>query len=248
MCKHADEKSYWEGLTNFLTRKLNANFQEYDLLRAHIDKLMLANNAYRGPLFEGATSMIMNRVNGAYTLYKSPQAFYNAGINGYKWAYYYSLSPALRDDVRDAGLSAIYSHLWPISLTGLAKATVTGYKAYNGSADQLALLAKQRVHQQRDALGVSVVMSMGITTILKKVGTYAKTDIQRVLVKGALRSWQVTALLGICYGLSRLDDTMRETGVFGSTLVTARDKFYLESPNPTIQQFETVLKNWRGGQ
>lgn len=246
MGNDAAEQSYFENLKNFLTTRFNANFQEYDMLRKHIEKLARENSAYQGPLLTGATSMIMNRVNGAYALYKSPQVFYRAGISGYKWAYYYSFSPTLRNDVSAAGAAAVYNQLWPISLTSLTKAAVTGGNIYKGSANQLTVLANERVRQQRDALGASVIFGMGVTSLLKQAGAVAQNDLQRLLAKGVLRSWQVTGLLGICFGFSRLDETMHETGVFGSTLRTARDNFYLTSPNPLIQQCETILKNIKG--
>jgi hypothetical protein len=246
MCKDATQRTYFETLRHMLTTRFNANLQEYDMLRPHIDKLVLANNAYRGPALEGVISMLTNRINGAYTLYKTPQAFYNAGVSGYKWAYFFSLSPNLQNQVRDAGMAAIYSHLWPLSFTGLAKAAITGTNMAGGSTNELALQAQERVRQQRNSLLVSAGASMGITSMLKKVGSVVQTDMQRFVVRGVMRSWQMTGLLGLCYGLSRLDETMRETGVFGSELAASRDEFLATSPSPLLQQLEALWKSATG--
>lgn len=185
--------------------------------------------------------MITNRVNGAYVLYKSPQAFYNAGLSGFKWAYYFSLKDNLSNDVRDAGMAALYSHLWPLSLTGITKVAVTGWDVSRGGGNDLAVQAQIRYEQQRNALLASTTFGLLITQVFKKVGTVVRTDMQRTMVRGAMRTWQGTGILGICYGLSLIHKTMEDSGVFGSELTKNRDDFIARAPSPELKEFKNAL-------
>jgi hypothetical protein len=218
-----EERSFWTSAQEWFTRSFNSVIDDYDALRPHIDRLALQNAAYSGAFTEGATAMIMNRVNGAYALYRSPTAFFNAGVSGFRWANYFSRSPSLRMDVHDSGMAAFYSHL-TFSFRGIATAVVTGVnvsRRVNEIENQVAI----RYQQQRNQLLFSAGLSIGVTQIFRRAGAVVQTDIQRMMVRSAMRTWQMTGVVGICYGLSRLNQTMEETGVFGATLRQRRDAF-----------------------
>jgi hypothetical protein len=244
MCKDTPkEQSFFRDLQNKLTTSFNGALQDYNALRPHIDRLAQQNAANRGPVIEGSTSMITNRVNGAYALYKSPQAFYSAALNGYQWAYYFTRNNDLNSDVRHAGMAALYSHMWPLSLRGAAIVAVTGLNVSRGGAQELEEHVRTRYEQQRNALVVSGGLSMGLTQVFKKAGTVVQTDMQRLMVRSAMRTWQVTGVVGLCYGLSRLHNTMEESGVFGTYLKEKRDAFARVTPSPALKEFEDAAKD-----
>lgn len=244
MCKDSSGvRGFFAALRDQLTTKFNVDLQQYNSLRPHIERLTMQNGIYRGPVVEGASSMILHRVNGVRALYNSPQAFYNAGINGYKWAYYFTRSNNLNTDMRDAGMAALNSHLSPLSLSGIARFTVTGFDVLRGGGRELAGLTQLRYEQQRNALFASATLGMAVTQIFKTVGTVVQTDMQRMLARTAMRSWQVTGCLGICYGLSNIHQTMGETGIFGSRLMSARDAFVSGTPSSAQQEFAKILQN-----
>jgi hypothetical protein len=79
---------------------------------------------------------------------------------------------------------------------------------------------------------------MGITQVFRYAGNYVQTDMQRMILRTSMRTWQVTGIVGLCYGLSRLDGAMEESGVFGSNLRQRRDAFLAKKPNPHQRQLE----------
>jgi len=244
MCKDTpQEQSFFRQLQNSITGSLNRALEDYNVLRPHIERLARQNTSDRGAVVEGASSMITNRVNGAYALYRSPQAFYNAGLSGFNWAYYFARNDNLNSDVRHAGMAALYSHMWPPSLRGVATVSVTGVDVSRGGARELEEHVRTRYEQQRNALVVSGGLSMGLTQVFRRVGTVVQTDMQRLTVRSAMRTWQVTGLVGFCYGLSRLHDTMEESGEFGTHLRERRDAFVSRRPAPEQSEFEDSVKD-----
>jgi hypothetical protein len=244
MCKEEKEvQGYFSALYDRLAGALNGNLQEYNKLRPLIEKLAQQNAGYRGPIVEGASSMISNRINGAYALYRSPRAFYDAGLSGFNWAYYFYRSGNLNNDVRDVGMSVVYSHLWPLSFSGIVTAGVTAVNLRRGGAKELAAQAQTRYEQQRNALVASATGSMAITQLFKQVGNVVQTDLQRQMVKGAMRTWQISGIVGIFYGLSLINNTMEETGSFGSELKAKRDKFISSTSVPGRKELEDVAKD-----
>ena len=173
MCQDTpEEQSFFRDLQNRFTTSFNSAIQDYNALRPHIDQLIQQNSAYRGAMIEGATSMITNRINGAYALYRSPQAFYNAGLSGFKWAYYFARNNDLNSDVRHAGMAALYSHMWPLSLRGVATVAVTGVDMSRGGVQELEEHVRTRYEQQRNALIFSGGLSMGLTQVFKQAGVF----------------------------------------------------------------------------
>lgn len=244
MCKDTpQEQSFFRRLQDSITGSLNAALQDYNALRPHIDRLALQNASDRGAVIEGAASMITNRLNGAYALFRSPQAFYNAGLSGFKWAHYFARNTNLNSDVRHAGMAALYSHMWPLSLRGVATSAVTGVDVSRGGVQELQGHVRTRYEQQRNALVVSGGLSMGLTQVFKQAGTVVHTDMQRLMLRRAMHTWQVTGLVAFCYGLSRLHNTMEDSGVFGTHLKAKRDAFVSDSPIPAQQEFEGAVKD-----
>ncbi len=244
MCQDTpEEQSFFRDLQNRFTTSFNSAIQDYNALRPHIDQLIQQNSAYRGAMIEGATSMITNRINGAYALYRSPQAFYNAGLSGFKWAYYFARNNDLNSDVRHAGMAALYSHMWPLSLRGVATVAVTGVDMSRGGVQELEEHVRTRYEQQRNALIFSGGLSMGLTQVFKQAGAVVQTDLQRRMVRSSMRTWQVTGLVGFCYGLSLLHNTMEGSGVFGSYLTEKRDAFISRTPNSELKSFEDAAKD-----
>lgn len=244
MCKDTPkEQSFFRELQNKFTVSLNEALRDYNVLRPHIDRLAQQNTANRGPLIEGAASMITNRMNGVYALYNTPQAFYNAGLSGYQWAWYFTRNNDLNSDVRHAGMAALYSHMWPLSLRGVARVAVTGFDVSTGGAQELEEQVRIRYEQQRNNLVVSGGLSMGLTQIFKHAGTVVQSDTQRLMLRGAMRTWQVTGVVGLCYGLSRLHDTMEDSGAFGKYLKEKRDTFTMRTPNPALKEFEDAAED-----
>jgi hypothetical protein len=244
MCKNnPQEQSFFGKIKDAFSLKLNSALADYNAIRPHIEKLTLQNEADQGALIEGPTAMVKNRLNGAYALYQSPQAFYRAGVSGFMWGSYFAQNKDLTSDVHHSGMTAIYSHLWPLSVHGIATAAVTGMSVSTGGLKELEAQAKIRYEQKRNALVVSTGLSVGVTQVFKQAGTYMKTDLQRFMLRGAKGSWQVTGMMGLFYGLSRLNDSMDDCGVFGVALKEKRDKFFAAGEDSTRNDFELVVKD-----
>jgi hypothetical protein len=189
MCEDTpEERSFFSRLQGTITNSLNSALADYNALRPHIERLEAQNEADRGAIVEGATSMITNRVNGAYALYKSPQAFYNAGLSGFKWAYYFSRNDNLNSDVYYAGMAALYNKLWPLSLAGVVTVSTTGLDLATGGTQELRDHVRKRYEQQRNALVVSGGLSLGVTQVFKHVGSVVQTDMQRMMVRASMRT------------------------------------------------------------
>ena len=184
MCKDTpEERSFFTGLQRTLTNSFNSVLSDYNALRPHLDRLKAENQADRGALVEGATSVITNRVNGAYALYRSPQVFCNAAVSGFKWAYYFSGNKELNRDVYAAGMAALYAKMWPPSPGGLLTFGVTGHDLATGGAQEFRDQVRRRYEQQRNALVVSAGLSFGVTQVFKYVGSVVQTDMQRMMVR-----------------------------------------------------------------
>jgi hypothetical protein len=244
MCKDTpEEQTYFKQLQSSITSSLNNAFADYNMVRPYIERLQQQNADDRGALIEGATSMIRNRVNGVLSVYRSPEAFLNAGFSGWKWACYFARNPKLNDDVYNAGMFALYNKLWPPSLTGAVTVVTTGMDLSTGGAKEYKEQVLKRYEQERNALAVSVVLGMGVAQLLKYTGNVVQTDMARMLFRKALPAWNAAGALGLCYGLGRLHETMHETGDFGARLVEKRDAFCSANADPEESQFEDALRD-----
>ncbi|ROS00362.1 hypothetical protein EDC56_3013 [Sinobacterium caligoides] len=225
MCNETQEQQwFFQRQYNQLSLSFNQAIQEHNAVQPHINRLREQNESHRGALAEGANSMITNRVNGMGALFRSPETLYNTGVQGFQWAHYFVRNPDLESDVRSAGTSAIYSHLRAPSLTGLLTAAVTATQM-NRSARELEQQGQLRVQQQSEALVSSIGLSTAITQLLRQAGRFAQNDLQRRGLHGLMRGWQGAGLVGVLYGLSRIHNTMEESGAFGDELRTRRDNF-----------------------
>lgn len=236
----AEERSFFQRLKDSITGSLNRASLDYNAIRPYLDRIAKQNASYQGAPVEGVTSMITNRVKGAYALYNSPLAFYRAGLSGFQWAQYFFGNSNLNNDVYDAGMDVLRNIDW--SLRGLATITVTGAYLKSGGRQEIESHVRTRYEQQRNALIVSATASMGVTKVLKTVGTVVQTDWQRITVRGAIRAWQITGLVGFCYGLSRLHEAMEEHNHFGMYLKKRRDAYLTMAPTPALREFEDAAR------
>ena len=212
------------GLFTFLKsrfEKINRDYNEIDRLARKMEERARLQRQ-RGPVVTGLQSMVLNRYHGLRTIRDLPE---KAG-EGAAWAYYFAMSPRLKQDVNGAIFAWVKGITIAPTWEGLWKAGITStFGTRRRHLDRVGNAAAENMRLQSQALGVSFVASMSISSLLKQVGKRSSNEYIRITAMRTRTVWQVTGVVGLMYGFSRIADTMQETGEFGKQLRTQRDTF-----------------------
>jgi hypothetical protein len=169
----------------------------------------------------GFQQTILNRYHGITNLAE----LHSKAKEGAKWTWYFCLSPTLNQDIEAASKEWVKSKLAVPTFDNVKKVAATTLGTSSKDFERIKEPAKQQVKFQTQAMGVSLAVSAGISSLLKQVGTTAKSEITRNLAMKTRTAWQVTGVLAIAYGLGKIDEAMRKSGPFEQTLRKKRDDF-----------------------
>lgn len=213
-----------KGLLSSLQERFSNALRQYnevDRLARHIEQ-GAQRRRDQGVVAAGLQQMIVNRYHGVVNM----RGLIAKAGEGAAWSYYFATSPALSDDVNKALLAWARSKLTMANITveGLAKAGVTTVFGER-EIGRVSSASQELVQQQLTAMGVSVVTSAAISSLLKRVGNTAQTQIVRDMARKARVGWRITGLAGILFGLGKIADTMHDTGAFAEHLRRSRDAY-----------------------
>ena len=178
----------------------------------------------QGVVVQGLKQTFVNRYHGITNI----KELSTKAVDGAKWGYYFAMCPTLQKDVEGAGVAWANSLLTApnFSLRGIAKASATGLGTTRQDLERVESTSRQLVTQQAQTMGISMAVSAGISRLLKQVGTACQTEVTRNLAKAARRSWQVSGVLAIAYGLGKISDAIHDSGPFAEYLRPYRDNFH----------------------
>lgn len=230
-----------QGLLEVLRQSFSRATSEWNYVHNLARQIEARNEAMQrqGVVVQGFRQTIVNRYHGVTNL----QGLATKAAEGACWGYYFAMCSTLQDDVQTAGASWAKSLLAAphLSVQGVMKATATGLGTTRQDLQRIEANTKQQINQQAQATGISVAVGASISSLLKRVGQTAKSEITRSLATTARRSWQVTGVLAIAFALGKVSDAMDDSGSFAEHLRLHRDAFNASQ----TQQIRSVVKTIR---